>query len=99
MTNAISSQFGQAANIQQQRMSWETDKLIFVVREPFLSRASNIQLSTGFISQKQPLKLESSMPKEGVIFSDGVMDDFIAFNSGAIATIGIAKEKAILVTA
>lgn len=99
MTNAISAQFGQSAGLQPQRMSWETDKLIFVVREPFLSRASNIELSTGFITPRHPLKIESSMPKEGVIFSDGVMDDFIAFNSGAIATIGIAKEKAILVTA
>lgn len=98
MTNAISAQFGHAAGVQQQHMSWETDKLIFVVREPFLSRASKIELSTGFITQQQTLQLESSMPKEGVIFSDGVMDDYIAFNSGAIATIGIAQEKAILVT-
>ena len=98
MANSIAAQFGNNVPIQQQHLPWETDKLVFVVREPFLSRSSNIQLTTGFISQQQPLRLESSMPKEGVIFSDGVMDDFIEFNSGAIATIGIAKEKAILVT-
>lgn len=98
MANCISSQFGSSAAIQQQYMSWETNKLVFVVREPFLSKASSIQLSTGFITDQNPLQLESSMPREGVIFSDGVMDDFIEFNSGAIATIGIAEEKAILVT-
>lgn len=98
MANCISSQFGSSAAIQQQRMSWDTDRLVFIVREPFLSRASKINLTTGFITDQQKLRLESSMPKEGVIFSDGVMDDFIAFNSGAIVDIGIAKEKAILVT-
>lgn len=98
MANCIHAQFGGSSTIQQQRLSWNTDKLVFVVREPFLSRASDIQLTTGFITQQQQLRLESSMPKEGVIFSDGVMDDFMAFNSGAIAHIGIAEEKAILVT-
>ncbi|MEO1434411.1 MAG: hypothetical protein AAFV80_02680 [Bacteroidota bacterium] len=98
MANCITSQFGSSSAIPQQRMAWETDKLVFIVREPFLSRASNIDLSTGFITSQHRLELESSMPKEGVIFSDGVMDDFIAFNSGAIVQIGIAQEKAILVT-
>jgi hypothetical protein len=38
------------------------------------------------------------MPVNGVIFSDGVESDFLNFNSGAIASIGIAEEKAVLVT-
>jgi hypothetical protein len=33
-----------------------------------------------------------------VIFSDGIEMDFLNFNSGSIATIGAAKEKAKLVT-
>jgi hypothetical protein len=37
------------------------------------------------------------MPDYGVIFSDGIESDFLRFNSGSIATIGIAKEKANLV--
>jgi len=32
-----------------------------------------------------------------VIFSDGIEADFLKFNSGSIATIGTAKEKATLV--
>ena len=39
------------------------------------------------------------MPANGVIFSDGVESDFLNFNSGSIANIGIAKEQAKLVTA
>jgi hypothetical protein len=34
------------------------------------------------------------MPTAGVIFSDGVEADHLDFNSGAIATIGLAPEKA-----
>ncbi|HYK43949.1 MAG TPA: hypothetical protein VEV83_02190 [Parafilimonas sp.] len=43
------------------------------------------------------LVIESFMPNNGVIFSDGIENDFIRFNSGAIVTIGIAGEKANLV--
>ena len=36
------------------------------------------------------LKIISNMPQNGVIFSDGIEDDRLDFNSGAIATIGAA---------
>jgi hypothetical protein len=38
------------------------------------------------------------MPTNGVIFSDGIENDFLSFNSGSIATIGIAKETARMVS-
>lgn len=37
------------------------------------------------------------MPSNGIIFSDGVESDFFKFNSGSIATIGVANETANLV--
>ncbi|MBS1624182.1 MAG: sugar kinase, partial [Bacteroidetes bacterium] len=43
------------------------------------------------------LTVESFMPSNGVIFSDGVESDYLRFNSGMVATIGIAPEKALLV--
>ena len=46
---------------------------------------------------KYNFKLESLMPKNGKIFSDGIETDFLQFNSGAIATINIAQQKAKLV--
>jgi len=72
-------------------------QLLFVVREPFLSVKSQIGITVGAISSKDFLTIESLMPSDGVIFSDGVEADFLQFNSGAIATIGIAPETATLV--
>jgi hypothetical protein len=37
------------------------------------------------------------MPSNGIIFSDGIETDFLDFNSGATAEIGLAEEKAVLV--
>ncbi len=44
-----------------------------------------------------PLTVISHMPQNGVIFSDGVEEDRIDFNSGAIATIGLAERTLRLV--
>jgi NAD kinase len=79
------------------RMSWEDERLLFVVREPFVSRHSAAGIVAGMVAQMQPLTIESHMPTAGVIFSDGVESDHLDFNSGAIASIGIAPEKANLV--
>jgi hypothetical protein len=38
------------------------------------------------------------MPNHGVIFSDGMFDDVIEFNSGSIADIAIASHQAQFVT-
>jgi NAD kinase len=79
------------------RLGWDTDRLLFVVREPFVSKTSGAGIVCGAITAETPLVLESQMPEGGVIFSDGVEPDYLAFNSGAIATIGIAAKKTNLV--
>ena len=79
------------------RMEWEENRLLFVVREPFISRHSQAAIVAGAILPDAPLALESQMPSGGVIFSDGVEADHLDFNSGAIANIRIAAEKANLV--
>jgi len=78
-------------------MTWEDKRLLFVVREPFVSLHSQASLVAGEIDSGKPLTLESQMPLGGVIFSDGVEADHIDFNSGTIATICLAPEKAHLV--
>jgi hypothetical protein len=45
------------------------------------------------------MQIVSQMPQDGVIFSDGVEADYLAFDSGAVASISVADEKARLVTA
>jgi hypothetical protein len=37
------------------------------------------------------------MPEHGIIFSDGIEADYLEFNSGIIAEIGIAEKKGMLV--
>lgn len=78
-------------------MKWDTQELLWVVREPFRSRVSQVELVIGSISQANPLRLESLMPEGGVIFSDGIESDFLAFNSGAIAQFSIAPKQCKLV--
>jgi len=96
-TSAIAQFLGGAA-LPPVRMSWEEQRLLFIVREPFVSRQSQAGLVAGEIAGGTKLTLESQMPSAGVIFSDGVEADRLEFNSGAIATIGIAPEKANLLT-
>lgn len=87
-----------AKNVGYQPTTWDSDKLTFAVREPFPSRSSAANIVFGSISGKQPLKLTSLMPENGVIFSDGIEKDFLEFNSGTLATIKVAERKGILVT-
>lgn len=75
----------------------QSNQLMFAVREPFASRRTQIDLAAGILTEQTTLVVESFMPSNGVIFSDGIESDFLQFNSGAIATIKTAKEKANLV--
>jgi NAD kinase len=81
------------------RLPWEDPRLIFVVREPFVSRHSAAGIVTDVIAPGERLEIESTMPTGGVIFSDGVEADHLAFDSGARAAIGAAADSAHLVVA
>ena len=70
---------------------------MFVVREPFLSKMSQVSIGYGVITNNKKLKIESNMPTKGVIFSDGIESDFLNFNACSIVEIGLADEKANLV--
>lgn len=76
---------------------WDAQYLRFAVREPFPSVATGASLVFGTTSAKTPLKIVSLMPENGVIFSDGVERDFLAFTSGITAEIGIAERVGRLV--
>ncbi|NUM46754.1 MAG: sugar kinase [Anaerolineales bacterium] len=102
MANGMVKAFGQedvSGAVAAPRLGWDTDRLLFVVREPFISKTSGAGIVCGAITPQTPLVLESQMPEGGVIFSDGVEADYLQFNSGAIATIGIAGKKTNLVVA
>jgi NAD kinase len=79
------------------RLEWEDPRLVFVVREPYVSRHSRAGIVAGMIESTGELVLESQMPSGGVIFSDGVEADALEFNSGARARIRAAARKTHLV--
>jgi NAD kinase len=105
-TGWMSSVFNMAASVgrfvgtplpKRDPMPWSARELLFVVREPFVSRMSGAQITAGAITEGQSLEIESQTPSNGVIFSDGIENDFLQFNSGAIAHVGLAKDSAQLV--
>ena len=79
------------------RLPWDDRRLAFVVREPFASKRTGTQIAAGYLEAGRELVLESLMPAGGVIFSDGIESDFVAFDAGAIAHIAAAPEHAHLV--
>jgi NAD kinase len=79
-------------------LGWESNRLWFTVREPFVSRTSEASIVFGQISPNQELVITSQMPDYGVIFSDGIESDYLNFNSGFVARVGLADRKAHLIT-
>jgi len=78
-------------------LAWEDPRLLFAVREPFVSRQSQAGLVAGLLEAGEELVAESRMPSGGVIFSDGMEQDFLDFNAGATVEIRTAAEQARLV--
>jgi len=97
MANSININFHGLAKYPNLSIPMDAEQLIFVVREPFLSKTSQIQITSGILYPGEELIIESNMPQNGIIFSDGIQSDFLQFNSGSIATIRIAEQKAKLV--
>jgi hypothetical protein len=77
--------------------AWDANYLFFTVREPFPTKTTGASLVFGRVTPETPLILESRMAENGVIFSDGMEKDFLEFNSGTKAVIGIAERKGVLV--
>ena len=98
MANGMLARFGPAGQpLAPLRLPMDADSLVFVVREPFVSKTSGASVVCGIVTRESPLVVEAQTPENGVIFSDGVEADFLDFNAGAIATIGLAAQKTRLV--
>jgi NAD kinase len=91
------ARFCGGAAIKPVRMPWEDARLIYVVREPFVSRHSQANIVAGMLESGQELVLESLMPSGGAVFSDGMEADFLQFIAGAIGTVRAAEQRARLV--
>ncbi|MDB6131088.1 MAG: hypothetical protein JWM04_2195 [Verrucomicrobiales bacterium] len=77
--------------------AWDANRLVFTVREPFPTKTTGATLVFGHVTPDLPLILDSRMAENGVIFSDGIEKDFLEFNSGTQAVIGLAERKGSLV--
>ena len=76
---------------------WDARYLHYFVREPYPSRTTQARLVIGKIAEGGRMRVISEMPDNGVVFSDGIEADYLAFNSGTEATIGVAEKQGTLV--
>jgi NAD kinase len=95
MAYGISGMFDKKKTVN--KLNLTENELLFAVREPFISVRTQADISAGILRGSSYLTVQSFMPTNGIIFSDGIETDFMRFNSGSIATIGIAKETAQLI--
>ena len=91
------SAFAGGEPISRPSLAWDDRRLLWAVREPFVSKRSRAGLVAGSLEDGQELIVESLMPAGGVIFSDGIESDFLPFTSGTIARVSVSPQRAKLV--
>ena len=69
----------------------------FFVREAWPSVATGTGITEGLIEAKGALEVTSEMNDNGVLFGDGIEDDFLRLDWGVTATIGVAERTLNLV--
>jgi hypothetical protein len=82
--------------LDQGAFPWDADYLHYLVREPYPSRTTQAGIVIGRIAHADRMTIVSQMPENGVIFSDGIESDYLEFNSGTLATIGVAEKRGLL---
>ncbi|MCR5213405.1 MAG: sugar kinase [Eubacterium sp.] len=77
-------------NVTESNYEWDGDQLIFQVREPYPSRFTQADLVYGLVNKGQEIIFTSNMSENGIVFSDGILDDTIEFNAGMVLRVGLA---------
>ncbi|RMA82695.1 sugar kinase [Umboniibacter marinipuniceus] len=88
---------GKAISPDKLARPWDANRLSFCVREPFPSVSSSTEMVYGEIHEQAAFSVASLMPESGVIFSDGMEQDAIAFNSGTRVEVRVASEEGLMV--
>jgi len=85
-------------DIPEEKADWSRRQLTFQVREPYPSRFTKAQIVYGEVNGSESLVLTSSMSENGVVFSDGILEDSIEFNAGTQIKISVADRIGRLIT-
>ena len=72
--------------------------LCFCVREPFTSKTSAADITFGRLDRGEDLVVTSQMPRNGIVFSDGIEADSLDFVSGGVLRVGVADKTLQLIT-
>lgn len=76
----------------------EDRRLVYFVREAWPSIATAATLTEGTIDEPDRLQLTSEMEDKGVVFGDGIEDDYLDVAWGQEVSIGLSKRNLRLVT-
>eukprot|EP00439_Symbiodinium_sp_Y106_P087453 s1_g55.t1 len=74
-------------------ISPDESSAVFFAREPWPSQISGCNVNSGKISQTTELHILSRINEGGVIFADGIEQDFLTFDWGVEARIGLAERQ------
>jgi len=78
-------------------ISPEDNRAAFFAREPWPSRTSGCEIAAGEINGDVQLSMLSRINEGGVIFADGIEQDFLTFDWGVQVQIKMAKNRLSLV--
>ena len=85
------------ATKRQFEISPEENRAAFFAREPWPSRTSGCDIAAGEINGNATLSMLSRINEGGVIFADGIEQDFLPFDWGVQAQIKMAENRLSLV--
>lgn len=72
---------------------------VFLVREPWPSRATGATVTAGHLGAQDALQVVSRMNEGGVVFADGMEQDRLPFGWGATLAVRVAEQRLRLVPA
>jgi NAD kinase len=94
---------GWARSIHRERHSALTlpapgeERVAFFVREAWPSVATRTGITEGVLGAGETLAVVSEMDDGGVIFGDGIEEDFLRFDWGTTATVRVAPRRLVMV--
>lgn len=71
--------------------------ICYLVREAWPSKLTQTRMASGLLRTGDRLVVTSEMNQDGVIFGDGIEEDYLRFDWGRVAKVGIAEQKLSLV--